>query len=115
MDLLVEQYVYMPKQTLQKQRYYHSMRALFLASILPFTCTNLNSQQLLSFSVNGKLDSDTLTGKIYLYYPVNGIWIKDSCQKMKGAFRLSENLCILYRADWIIKIKRQKYFWNRQL
>jgi len=83
------------------------MRFLFLAIILSFTCTNLNSQQLPSFSVNGKFNSDTLAGKIYLYYPVNGIWRKDSFLIKRGAFSFAGKLLhpTLGRLSYNNKIK----------
>lgn len=68
------------------------MRYLFLAITLFFICTNIISQQLLPFSVNGKFNSDTLEGKIYLYYPVNGVDTKDSCLIKKGTFSFTGKL-----------------------
>lgn len=57
-----------------------------------FFYINANAQPTTSFSIRGKFYSDTTTGTIYLYYPVNGKWIKDSCKPAKGAYLFTGKL-----------------------
>jgi thiol-disulfide isomerase/thioredoxin len=68
------------------------MRILFICISLLIIYKSSNSQQLSSFNINGKFNSDTLTGKTYLYYPVKEKWIKDSCHIVKGAFSFAGKL-----------------------
>ena len=68
------------------------MRNLLLTIVLALTFTNINSQQVTPFSITGKFSLDTLMGKVYLYYPINGKWTKDSCQIKKGVFSFAGKL-----------------------
>lgn len=75
-----------------KTKKYFDMRILFICISLLIIYKSSNSQQLSSFNINGKFNSDTLTGKTYLYYPVKEKWIKDSCHIVKGAFSFAGKL-----------------------
>ncbi len=62
------------------------MARLFLSMIFMLACLTVISQQLIPFKINGRFSSDTLSGKIYLYYSVNGSLIRDSSQIKNGTF-----------------------------
>lgn len=62
------------------------MTRKLIVVLLFFFCITASAQQLRLFGINGKFKPDTLTGTIYLSYPVNGIWTRDSCLIADGAF-----------------------------
>ncbi len=68
------------------------MRNFLLAFTFTLTFSNIYSQNLIPFSIEGKFTSDTLTGTIYFYYPKDGKWIMDSCRIKKGRFSFSGKL-----------------------
>lgn len=69
-----------------KQRTYLAVGLLLFATIFSFSHLTAKAQQLQTFSINGQFNLDTLKGRIYLHYPVDGNWVKDSCSINNGVF-----------------------------
>ncbi len=68
------------------------MRLLLFYTLLSFSSTQLFSQKLLPFSIKGKSIPDTVSGKMYLSYEINGTGHLDSCQLRNGVFHFSGNI-----------------------
>lgn len=68
------------------------MRSLFFAILFSHITTQLLAQSVFPFSIKGKFNSNTIQGKIYLFYQVKGIERKDSCFIKKGVFSFSGNI-----------------------
>lgn len=70
----------------------NNIRFLVFSLLFSVSCTNLLSQKLLPFSIKGRYISDTLNGKVYLSYEINGTGHLDSCQLRNGVFHFSGNI-----------------------
>lgn len=68
------------------------MRRLLLVMLFACTSTRIFSQQLIPFSISGKFNSDTVEGKMYLMYEIDGNGKMDSSFIKKGAFSFSGNI-----------------------
>jgi len=86
------------------------MRNYFFLIASMFFYINANAQQPISFSIHGKLYSDTATGIIFLYYPSNGKWTKDSCEVVKGLFSFSGKLIHPVFGRMVYKNKMKEIF-----
>lgn len=86
------------------------MRYLLLTLAISFFNIKANAQQAQPFHINGRLHSDNSTGKVFLFYPFESKWVKDSCQITNGLFSFDGKIAHPVPARLVYENKTKELF-----